>query len=83
MTDPVVAVFMLGLFIFMVMLGFPLAFTLNAMGLVFGYFFGYRGEDNNAGHGLPVIEILDTGDVENRPAHFGGPSNGLFDSVDT
>jgi TRAP-type mannitol/chloroaromatic compound transport system permease large subunit len=41
MSDPVVAVFMLGLFIFMVMLGFPIAFTLIAMGLGFGYYAYY------------------------------------------
>ena len=38
MTDPEVGIFMLGLFIFVVMLGFPIAFTLVAMGLGFGYF---------------------------------------------
>ncbi len=38
MTDPQVALFMLGLFIFMVFLGFPIAFTLMAMGIGFGYF---------------------------------------------
>ena len=36
MSDPYVAILMLGLFIFMVMLGFPIAFTLIAMGLGFG-----------------------------------------------
>ncbi len=41
MTDPVIAVVMLGLFIFMVMLGFPIAFTLIAMGLGFGYYAYY------------------------------------------
>ncbi len=38
MTDPQVALFMLGLFIFMVFLGFPIAFTLMAMGIGFGYY---------------------------------------------
>jgi len=38
MTDPQVAILMLGLFIFVVLLGFPIAFTLIAMGLGFGYF---------------------------------------------
>jgi tripartite ATP-independent transporter DctM subunit len=38
MTDPQVAIMMLGLFIFIVMLGFPIAFTLIAMGLGFGYY---------------------------------------------
>ena len=38
MTDPQIALFMLGLFIFMVFLGFPIAFTLMAMGIAFGYY---------------------------------------------
>jgi tripartite ATP-independent transporter DctM subunit len=41
MTDPQIAIFMLGLFIFVVMLGFPIAFTLIAMGLGFGYYAYY------------------------------------------
>ena len=41
MTDPQIAIFMLGLFIFMVLLGFPIAFTLVAMGLGFGYYAYY------------------------------------------
>ena len=41
MTDPQIAIFMLGLFIFMVLLGFPIAFTLLAMGLAFGYYAYY------------------------------------------
>ena len=44
MSDPVVAVMMLGLFIFMVLLGFPIAFTLIAMGLGFGYYAYYDAE---------------------------------------
>ncbi|QDY71490.1 TRAP transporter large permease [Qingshengfaniella alkalisoli] len=38
MTDPQVALFMLGIFIFTVFLGFPIAFTLMAMGIGFGYY---------------------------------------------
>ncbi len=38
MTNPEVAIFMLGLFIVLVLLGFPIAFTLIAMGVGFGYF---------------------------------------------
>ena len=38
MTDPQVALLMLGLFIFIILLGFPIAFTLMAMGVGFGYF---------------------------------------------
>ncbi len=41
MPDPYVTVLMLCLFIFMVMLGFPIAFTLIAMGLGFGYYAYY------------------------------------------
>ncbi|MGB0684296.1 MAG: TRAP transporter large permease [Magnetovibrionaceae bacterium] len=40
-TDPQIAIIMLGLFIFMVLLGFPIAFTLVAMGLAFGYYAYY------------------------------------------
>ena len=38
MTDPQVAILMLVLFIGIVLLGFPIAFTLIAMGLGFGYY---------------------------------------------
>ncbi|MGB0658585.1 MAG: TRAP transporter large permease [Mangrovicoccus sp.] len=38
MSDPQIALMMLGLFIFMVFLGFPIAFTLMAMGIGFGYY---------------------------------------------
>ncbi len=44
MTDPQVAVFMLGIFIFMILLGFPIAFTLMAMGVGFGYYAYYDPE---------------------------------------
>ncbi|MBM3528268.1 MAG: TRAP transporter large permease subunit [Alphaproteobacteria bacterium] len=38
MTDPQIGMLMLGLFIFIIMLGFPIAFTLIAMGVGFGYY---------------------------------------------
>ena len=38
MTDPQVALLMLGVFIFIILLGFPIAFTLMAMGIFFGYY---------------------------------------------
>jgi tripartite ATP-independent transporter DctM subunit len=38
MTDPQVALLMLGLFIFIILLGFPIAFTLMAMGVGFGFY---------------------------------------------
>ncbi len=43
MTDPQVAILMLTLFIGLVMLGFPIAFTLLAMGVGFGYYAYYQG----------------------------------------
>jgi tripartite ATP-independent transporter DctM subunit len=43
MTNPEVALFMLGLFIVLVLLGFPIAFTLLAMGVAFGYYAYYQG----------------------------------------
>ncbi|MGR3662318.1 MAG: TRAP transporter large permease [Paracoccaceae bacterium] len=43
MTDPQVAILMLCLFIGLVMLGFPIAFTLLAMGIGFGYYAYYQG----------------------------------------
>ncbi len=41
MTNPEVAIVMLSLFIVLVLLGFPVAFTLLAMGVAFGYFAYY------------------------------------------
>ncbi|MEH2530715.1 tripartite ATP-independent transporter DctM subunit [Bradyrhizobium sp. AZCC 1588] len=41
MTDPQLGMLMLGLFIFIIMLGFPIAFTLMAMGVSFGYYAYY------------------------------------------
>ena len=38
MTDPQVALLMLGIFIALVFLGFPIAFTLMALGIGFGYY---------------------------------------------
>jgi tripartite ATP-independent transporter DctM subunit len=43
MTDPQVAILMLSLFILLVLLGFPIAFTLIAMGVAFGYYAYYAG----------------------------------------
>ena len=44
MTDPQVAVFMLGIFIFTILLGFPICFTLMAMSVAFGYYAYYDAE---------------------------------------
>ena len=43
MTDPQVAILMLCMFIALVLLGFPIAFTLLAMGVGFGYYAYYQG----------------------------------------
>ncbi|MFK5997602.1 MAG: TRAP transporter large permease subunit [Rhodobacterales bacterium] len=43
MTNPEIAILMLTLFIFLVLLGFPIAFTLLAMGVGFGYYAYYQG----------------------------------------
>jgi len=45
MTDPQVAIMMLSVFIFLVLLGFPIAFTLVPMGVGFGYY-AYFQSDN-------------------------------------
>jgi tripartite ATP-independent transporter DctM subunit len=41
-SDPIVALVMLGLFIFLILLGFPIAFTLMGMGVAFGYYAYYQ-----------------------------------------
>ncbi len=41
MSNPQLALAMLGLFIFIIMLGFPIAFTLMAMGVMFGFYAYY------------------------------------------
>src|SRR5690554_2574300 len=43
MTDPMVALLLLGLFLAVVFLGFPIAFTLMAMGIGFGYYAYFDG----------------------------------------
>ena len=42
MTNPEIAIFMLSSFIVLVLLGFPVAFTLLAMGVAFGYYAYYE-----------------------------------------
>ena len=42
MSDPILALVMLGLFIFIILLGFPIAFTLMGMGVAFGYYAYYQ-----------------------------------------
>ena len=38
LTNPEIAILMMGIFLFTVLLGFPIAFTLMAMGVGFGYY---------------------------------------------
>ena len=38
MSDPIIALAMLAIFLFIILLGFPVAFTLMAMGIGFGYY---------------------------------------------
>ena len=45
MTDPQIAIMMLSIFIFLVLLGFPIAFTLVAMGVGFGYYAYYQSDN--------------------------------------
>ena len=49
MTDPQVALMMLGLLLFAILLGFPIAFTLVAMGVAFGFYAYYD----------PVVAVFD------------------------
>ena len=38
MSDPIIALLMLAIFLIIILLGFPIAFTLMAMGIGFGYY---------------------------------------------
>ena len=49
MTDPQVAILMLCMFIVLVLMGFPIAFTLLAMGVGFGYYAYYQGGIDSIG----------------------------------
>ena len=42
MSDPVIALVMLGILVFTIMIGFPVAFTLMALGVGFGYYAYYQ-----------------------------------------
>jgi TRAP-type mannitol/chloroaromatic compound transport system permease large subunit len=44
MTDPQVALFMLSSFVLVILLGFPICFTLIGMGVGFGYYYYYDAE---------------------------------------
>ena len=58
MSAPVIALVMLGIFVFVIMIGFPVAFTLMAMGVIFGYF-AYR-QPNESLFDNRVFDLLTT-----------------------
>jgi tripartite ATP-independent transporter DctM subunit len=66
MTDPQIALMMLGIFILIIFLGFPIAFTLMALGITFGYYAYYdagrmwRAYDRAAAQGADDWTLWDT-----------------------
>ena len=58
MTDPQVAILMLGVFIFVILLGFPICFTLIAMGVGFGYYAYYDPERMQSVFDNRVFDLL-------------------------
>ena len=63
MTDPQLGVFMLILFVGLIMLGFPIAFTLMAMGVGFAWL---AFDGNGTGHVAACAAHL-VGDDQRRP----------------
>ena len=58
LTNPEVALLMMGIFLFLVLLGFPIAFTLLAMGVGFGYFAYYNPETMNTIFDNRVFDLV-------------------------
>jgi len=58
MTDPQVAIFMLGAFILIILLGFPICFTLVAMGVGFGYYAYYDPERMHSIFDNRIFDLL-------------------------
>jgi tripartite ATP-independent transporter DctM subunit len=58
MTDPQIGAMMLGLFILIIMLGFPVAFTLMAMGVGFGYYAYYDAERMRSVFDNRIFDLL-------------------------
>jgi tripartite ATP-independent transporter DctM subunit len=58
LTNPEVALFMMGIFLFLVLLGFPIAFTLLAMGVAFGYYAYYNPETMNTIFDNRVFDLV-------------------------
>ena len=63
MTDPQIGMLMLGLFIFIIMLGFPIAFTLIAMGVGFGYYAYYTPGQEIAANRIFTLLVQKTFEV--------------------
>jgi len=58
MTDPQIAILMLGIFVLTILLGFPICFTLVAMGVAFGYYAYYDPERMNTIFDNRVFDLL-------------------------
>ncbi len=58
MSDPQVAVVMLGIFVLTIMLGFPICFTLMGMGIFFGYYAYYDAERMQSIFDNRVFDLL-------------------------
>jgi len=58
MTDPQIAIFMLGAFILIILLGFPICFTLVAMGVGFGYYAYYDPERMHSIFDNRIFDLL-------------------------
>ena len=60
MTDPQIAIMMLGIFILVIFLGFPIAFTLMALGVGFGYYAYFDGRRMWRAYERAVADGADT-----------------------
>ncbi len=58
MTDPEVAVVMLGIFVLTILLGFPICFTLMAMGVAFGFYAYYDAERMQSIFDNQIFDLL-------------------------
>ena len=58
MSDPQVAVLMLAIFVFTILLGFPICFTLMAMAVFFGYYAYYDAERMNSVFDNPIFDLF-------------------------
>jgi tripartite ATP-independent transporter DctM subunit len=58
MSDPLIAVIMLGIFVLTILLGFPICFTLMAMGVAFGYYAYYDAERMQSIFDNQIFDLL-------------------------